>query len=167
LLGVRNGDDCLSKPLNEFGGWLSFCRFYVILNFIGITIFLALLLIKLIKGAFMHITYSSQIIVLAVIIIFVSVIFVFNLVQILKILKTRSSIISTKISKLFILWLVLNMVTSVIIFVMGYLNILHGSFKIDKFMNNALLNSITTLSWLAYFRWSKRVKAFYGANAFE
>jgi hypothetical protein len=106
-LGIRNGGDCLSKPLNEFGGWLSFCRFCVILSFILIIKDVVLTFIALEANLFMHVTnISTQDTVSAVIAVFVDVILVFIQVQILKILKTNTPVIPTKISKLFIVWLV-------------------------------------------------------------
>jgi uncharacterized membrane protein len=81
-------------------------------------------------------------------------------------LKTRAPIISNKLSKLFIVWLVVIIAIWGVFFVMDHFNILPGSFY-DKFKIKALAGLIIPLSWLAYFRWSKRVKAYYGANAFE
>jgi len=115
----------------------------------------------------MHITnISKQDTVSAVIGVFLDLILIFIQVQMLKILKTRASIIPTQISKLFIGWSVVIIVILGVFFVMYHFNILPGSFN-DKFDIRILAGLIIPLSWLAYFRWSKRVKAYYGANAFE
>jgi hypothetical protein len=158
----------VSKPLNEFGGWLSFCRFCVILSFILIIIDLVLVFIALVAIAFTHPTnISSQDTVSAVVGVFEVGIVVFIQVQMIKILKTRAPIIPTQISKLFIVWLVVIIAGFGVFFVMYHFNMLPSSFAIDKFKISTLAGLIGPLSWLAYFRRSKRVKAYYGANAFK
>jgi Zn-dependent protease len=157
----------LSKPLNEFGGWLSFCKFCVILSFILIIKDVVLTFIALEANLFMHVTnISTQDSVSAWIGVFVDIILVFIQVQILKTLKTSAPVIPTQISKLFIVWLVIVIAMFGITLVMNYFNMLPSSFN-DKFNIRILAGLIMPLSWLAYFRWSKRVKAYYGANAFE
>jgi hypothetical protein len=157
----------MSKPLNEFGGWLSFCKLCVILSFILLIKDVVLVSIALVANQFVHFTnISRQDTFSAMIVIFGYVILVFIQIQIIKILKTRAPIISNKLSKLFIVWLVVIIAIWGVFFVMDHFNILPGSFY-DKFKIKALAGLIIPLSWLAYFRWSKRVKAYYGANAFE
>ena len=93
----------MSKPLNEFGGWLSFCKFCVILSFILIIKDVVLTFIALEANLFMHVTnISTQDSVSAWIGVFVDIILVFIQVQILKTLKTSAPVIPTQISKLFI-----------------------------------------------------------------
>jgi uncharacterized membrane protein len=81
-------------------------------------------------------------------------------------LKTSAPVIPTQISKLFIVWLVIVIAMFGITLAMNYFNMLPSSFN-DKFNIRILGGLIMPLSWLAYYRWSKRVKAYYGANAFE
>lgn len=160
----------MSKPLNEFGGWLNFCGICVILSVIMLSIDIVEVIIVLVVSAFTHliINISRQDIVSGVIVVFVNGILVFIQVQIIKILKERAPIIPTQISKLFIVWLVVPIVIFGVVFLMHHFNMLPSSFKIDKLkISNLLAVLIIPLSWLAYFRKSKRVKAYYGANAFE
>ncbi len=158
----------MSKPLNEFGGWLNFCGICVILSVIILSIDIVEVIIVLVVSAFTHliINISRQDIVSGMIVVLVNGILVFIQVRIIKILKERAPIISTQISKLFIGWLVVIMAMWGVFFVMYHFNILPGSFY-DKFKISALAGLIIPLSWLAYFRWSQRVKAYYGANSFE
>ena len=157
----------MSKPFNEFGGWLSFCKVCIILSFIMVMIDLVLASIALIANPFMHVTnINTQDTVSAVIGILGSVVFVLIQIQMLKILKTRAPIIPSQISKLFIVWLVVLITIWGVFFVMDHFTILPGSFN-DKSKISIVAGSIIPLSCLAYFRWSKRVKAYYGVNAFE
>lgn len=158
----------MSKPLNEFGGWLSFCKFCVILSFIFIIKDVVLTSIPLVANPFMHVTnISTQDTASAWIGVFVDVILVFIQVQILKILKTSTPVIPTKISKLFIVWVVVIIASFGVFFVMYHFKILPDSLEINKLKMSIIAGSTIPLSSLAYFRWSKRVKAYYGANAFE
>ena len=158
----------MSKPFNEFGGWLIFCRICVILSFVLIIKDVVLVLIALVANPFMHITdISRQDTVSAVIGVFFDVILVFIQVQMIKIFKTRAPIIPTQISKLFIVWLVVVIAIFGVSFVTDHFNMLPSSLEIDKLKISTFAGLIIPLSWLAYFRRSKRVKAYYGANAFE
>ncbi|MCX5849374.1 MAG: hypothetical protein NTW65_07975 [Deltaproteobacteria bacterium] len=157
----------MSKPLNEFGGWLIFCRLCVILIFIFIIKDVVLTFIVLVANPFMHVTnISTQDTVSAWIGVFADGILIFIQIQILKILKTRAPIIPTQISRLFIAWSVIIIAMFGITLVMNYFNMLPSSFN-DKFNIRILAGLSMPLSWLAYYRWSKRVNAYYGANAFE
>jgi hypothetical protein len=157
----------VSKPLNEFGGWLTFFRICVILSFIWITIDSVLVLIALIAGPFMQITYSRQDVISAVIGVFACGILLFIQVQMIKIFKTQASIIPTQISKLFIIWLALLIASVGLAFVMYHFKMLPESLEINKFKMSIIAGSIIPFSCLAYFRWSRRVKTYYGANSFE
>ncbi len=158
----------MSKPLNEFGGWLSFCRFCLILSLIIIIKDVVLVSIALVANPFMHITNtSSQDTVSAVIGVFWAVILVLIQVQIIKILKTRAPIVPKQISKLLIVWLVVVIASFGVFLVMNHFNMLPNSLEIAKFKISTLAGLVIPISWLAYFSRSKRVKAYYGANAFE
>lgn len=158
----------MSKPLNEFGGWLNFFRFCIILSLIFIIKDLVLALIALTAFAFIHTAnISSQAAISAVVGVLMSGVVLFVQVQILKKLKTQSTIIPTQISKLFIVWLVVILANIGIIFLMNRYYVLPTSFEIGKFKINALASLIIPLSWLIYSYRSKRVKAYYGAKAFE
>lgn len=157
----------MSKPLNEFGGWLSFCKLCVILSFILMLKDVVLVSIALVANPFMHITsISTQDTVSAVIGVFAYGILLFLQVQIIKVLKIRVPIIPTQISKLFIVWLLVLLASFGVIFVIYHFKMMPNSFEINKLKISIIAGSIVPLSWLAYFRWSKRVKAYYGANAF-
>jgi hypothetical protein len=112
----------------------------------------------------MHITkISTKATVSAVIGVFACGILIFIQLQMIKIFKTQAPIVPTQISKLFAIWLGVVIANFGVSFVMYHLNMMPASLEMHKF----IAGSIIPLSWLAYFRRSKRVKVYYGANAFE
>jgi hypothetical protein len=157
----------VGKPLNEFGGWLSFFRIIVMLSFMYISIICLLIFILFIVDAFMQNLIINKENVSSAIRVFFGLMLAAIQFQIVKGLKTQSSIAPDRISKLCIFDIALNMTSFGLGFVMYKLNMLPASANINNYMRAAIAGSIIPLLLLAYLRRSKRVKAYYGANAFE
>ena len=156
----------MGKPINEYGGWLVFCRICIILSLIFIIGNLISLFSVVIISVFLYNTVERQIFFSAITAIFAELILVLIQMQIIKILKTQASDIPAKISKLFIAWSVSVIAFWGVFLVMDHFNMLLKSNKNNK-MIVAFEGLIIPLTWIAYFKWSKRVRAYYGHNAFK
>lgn len=149
----------MAKPLNEFGGWINFVK---ILNLI-------ILFFGIVGIGFLIYLIANDISVLPVAA-FIIIDFIITIIIILKInklLKVRSNIIPNKVIILF-LWILgitsacvlVEWIMSSVFHVPLYINL--NSKLAIKLIGKSLL---PFLFCAAYFKQSKRVLAYYGANA--
>jgi len=143
------------KPLNEFGGWLKFFYFYLWARLItGLVVMLGFLS-KLFSRT------SSSPSALDWLYSIESFVLFFLYIILLRIIKKPDSKALNKISKLLILC--------------GFIGVLFCFAKpFVEFANNqhyvsfgSIIEWIWVLPFISYLRQSKRVKAYYGVNAFE
>jgi len=152
----------MAKPLNEFGGWLFFFYFTLIIGLIVYPIVLILMFI----GVFAT-ENSKQIIEFIVYTVDISISFYF-LIQIIRIVKDKDPSVPERI----INYLKLIMIFSLILLVFEIPIILwanDGQWTSDdsRSVRSSLQTIITYLIWRKYFRSSKRVMMYYVSNLSE
>ncbi len=144
----------MPKPLNQFGGWLRFFQvfiwFFVVLLFISVAGFLALSLVGRIQQPWSSINMIR----------ICSAIVLFPLILIIAIkIRLRIPTIPTILGELLIAVTVVQIIGAAVEAIIKQ--------KHATLLAGPIVQAIWAGIWILYFKNSKRVKAFYGANAFD
>ena len=151
----------MSKPLNEFGGWLTFFNVSLWSKFIMIILVSIVLLFSFFK-------VSNPAYVLGIMITFVRyLISGFLFFKMIKLVRQKEGVVPDKIIQL-LAWYVLIAIFFVL-FIWVFSNFSHNDTLIKlrmEFLKFGLSTIGFGLIWGSYLKKSKRVCAYYGKNAF-
>ena len=152
----------MSKPLNEFGGWLAFFNFTLWFNFVVIVLTSIFLLFTFFK-------VSNSTYILGIFITFVRyLVSGFLFFQMIKLIKQKAEDIPGKIIQLLKWYVLIAVVFVSFVWAFSYFNKIEVLIKLRVELIKFALSAIGyALIWGSYLKRAKRVCAYYGKNAFE
>ena len=151
----------MTKPLNEFGGYLVFFRISNFVFFIISLVSVPLLLLAVVRTIAENMPTATSALIFSLSLT-ISSILIFKM---LKVLKIQESFVPKKIVNFIFLLTIFSISFSLLNFVSKFLFL---GFNQETAMETSkqMINSIVWfLIWRSYFKKSKRVLAYYGKNA--